>query len=163
MRLRPIGLTIIVFTAASCGKPLWHPRPANYYIGPRAAEAIRQIELVSVECSPNRCPTYSFTLNRDGTARYHGEANVSRLGHYAAPLDTMAFRRIADLIVKHGFFAMDRNYSYPVWDLPATVIRVQSDGALKSVAHTANGPADLKLLERLVDSVAQSLMWKPVR
>ena len=109
------------------------------------------------------CPVYRVTLNRDGTARYEGDAFVSRLGVHAGTVAPDAFDRLAHCAVDRGFFALAERYMATVTDLPAAVTTLRAGGITKRVHNYGGvGPRWLRNFERDVDAVVESIEWTPL-
>lgn len=132
-------------------------RPA----GPEAGAGIERIGIERGPCLVG-CPVYTFTVARDGTFRYHGEANVERLGAFRGTVSVGRLKQVLAFIDEIDFDALQRTYASEFLDNPTVYTLVQQDGEARVVAHEANsGPARLWALEQLIDSLLATAEWRP--
>src|SRR3954454_20176495 len=89
------------------------------------------------------CPVYRISFNTSGEAEYIGEHFVRRVGRYVGVVESKTFSRLAAVIERLGFFALEQAYPAPMTCQPSTEIKVLRDGRNTSVTVDADfGPAE---------------------
>jgi hypothetical protein len=129
----------------------------------RAALPFARIELERTVCF-GACPAYTVTLERDGQARYVGQHNASRQGHFVGSVDAFSFGRLCFLLERQGFTALKPDYSAPWTDDSTCYLRVWRDLAEKPITvrdYGDYGPIELWGLQEAVDAVGVRIEWKP--
>jgi hypothetical protein len=107
------------------------------------------------------CPVYHVTLRSDGTASWHGEAFVERMGTYEGRFNASEFAHLAALVERCGFFDWHDEYTEMVTDLPTYTLTVSRAQQSKTVLQYATDePADFWMLAALVDGVSMQVVWE---
>src|SRR2546429_9295377 len=75
-----------------------------------------------------RCPIYDLTLTRVGPATYNGVMLGAGTGSYRASVDPAAFPRLAQLLVRGGFFPLDPGSDGPVTYMATTFLCIRTAG-----------------------------------
>jgi len=108
------------------------------------------------------CPAYEVVLHHDGSATWHGDAYVDRIGDHAGQFQVSDFERLAALVERVGFFTWHDEYTQPVTDLPTYFLTVTTTETSKSVVQYAtDDPPDFWVLASLIDHVAGYATWRP--
>ena len=151
----------------SCGKPFFNPPPPpltleDSHAIPSSLQAIYKISVYN-GCGMLRCPMYSFTLNRDGTAIYEGGTGAPMTGRYIATIDSSTFSGFATLLMSSGFFTWTRS-KWSCDDCAEGRILVMFDSTGKEV-RTGVDPNDSRpdKLKWALDSAAADLRWASAR
>ena len=107
-----------------------------------------------------RCPIYDLTLTRVGPATYNGVMLAARTGSYRASVDSAAFARLAQLLVRGGFFSLDTAYDVPVTDMATTFLCIRTAAVTRCIRHYGHaGPRALSSLEDSDDAFVTGLTW----
>jgi hypothetical protein len=125
-----------------------------------------QIASVSLQRGPcfGTCPIYDATLRADGTATWHGERFVERLGRHEGQINLNDFGRLARFVERAGFFDWDPEYANDnIADLPNYYLTVERDGDTKTVRQYAvDEPPDFWVIATLVDCLAGDIEWTAI-
>ncbi len=109
------------------------------------------------------CPSYSVTIQGDGTVRYKGSGSVSIEGEHAAHIKPEAARHLLERFRDANFFGLKSSYHAGVTDLPTYALELQVGTTRKSVSDYAGErvgmPAQVTQLEDAVDETADSARW----
>ena len=110
-----------------------------------------------------RCPIYTLSLYKGGTAIYKGEKWVEKEGLYKGRVSESNLNNIISKAKKVGFYEMDNQYDNEyVTDLPSTITTLKGESGFKMVANRYEGPELLYELEKLIDEVADSIEWEKI-
>lgn len=110
-----------------------------------------------------RCPIYTLSFYKDGTAIYKGEKWVEKEGLYKGRVSESNLNNIISKAKEIGFYDMDNQYdSEYVTDLPSTITTLKGESGFKVVANRYEGPELLYELEKLIDEVADSIEWEKI-
>ena len=124
------------------------------------------IESIQMERSMcyGTCPSYTTTLNRDGTAQYFGDAYVERLGAYEGTLAPRDFAHLCQLTRDISFDNLESEYRGGGWtDSSDVIVAVTRFGkATEVLDYSETGPSQLWALENSIDAVASRIEWKKV-
>ena len=98
----------------------------------------------------------------DGSAGYFGGQNSFGLkGRYQGRIEKSEFAKLADVIVKQGFFSFKDRYEKAVNDAPTVTTSVVYKGGQKTVANLANsGGENLSTIEKAVQALGAAVKWK---
>jgi hypothetical protein len=121
-----------------------------------------EIENISVWKSNcmTECPSYTITLNNDGTVLYEGNSKTNKPGKWLAQSDKRAFESIISILYKYDFFSMKENYYLNVSDLSGTSVTVTTGSATKTVSTNYYRP--LWAVTYIVEKITDQLDWKKV-
>ena len=110
-----------------------------------------------------RCPVYTVTLRRDGSAHYTGEMFAARSGSFTGTIDLESVDRLATLIIKNRFFEFRSLYSARATDLSSSITRVTLRGRVVRVRDEgmSSAPPALRAIEEAIDSAADGIVWRP--
>lgn len=110
-----------------------------------------------------RCPIYTLSFYKDGTAIFKGEKWVEKEGLYKGRVTESNLNNIISKAKEIGFYEMDNQYdSEYVTDLPSTITTLKGESGFKVVANRYEGPELLYELEKLIDEVADSIEWEKI-
>jgi hypothetical protein len=99
---------------------------------------------------------------------YEGKEFVKVVGYQSHRISTDRFKQLAREIKRIGFFSFADEYSYKknpdgstsfITDMPTTITTVRAGKVRKSVKNYYGGPEALERLERLIDKLAESVVW----
>ena len=110
-----------------------------------------------------RCPIYTLSFYKDGTAIYKGEKWVEKEGLYKSRISKSKLNNIISKAKEVGFYEMDNQYDNEyVTDLPSTITTLKGESGFKVVANRYEGPELLLELEKLIDELADSIEWEKI-
>lgn len=108
-----------------------------------------------------QCPAFSMHLTRAGKASYQGQAYVKRQGKYQATIHRWRFDLLASLLVRGGFFQMDKRYERPVTCQSSAIVGAKRRGRWHRVVDYGHvGPVLLWAMQQALDHTAAELSWK---
>ena len=126
------------------------------------ADSIQQISLRRTGCL-GTCPINEFTLDRSGSATFHGEAYSTLVGRYQATLDSGDFASLAQTLVRNGVLTVDTAYDEPVTDMPTTFLCVRLIRLERCIRRYGGlAPSPIRRLEEPIDSMFPGLKWKRI-
>ena len=129
---------------------------------PEAAD-IKEIRVEHTPCY-GHCPVYDFTFWANGTAVYHGEMFVPRIGEYRGKIARGEFRVLANLIIAREFRALKDRYEALLTDLPSVITTVTADSWQKRVHDYGHaGPDGLIIIELALDLACTRVKWRKIR
>jgi hypothetical protein len=169
-------IAFIIFLAAfqiSQGGPIadqyfQQPRTndlASYvpFAPPKYPSTNHGITEIGIERTPcfGSCPVYVCVVRNDGTVRYHGEANVDKLGDWDGTTDAYYFHQLANFIVDSGFADMPTAYSNNATDGETVYTTFVLKGRRKVFSnYMSSGPAKLWALQKLIDGLVADAAWQ---
>ncbi|HEY9164675.1 MAG TPA: TonB family protein [Candidatus Kryptonia bacterium] len=106
------------------------------------------------------CPSYTVTLDKDGTVLYDGRYYAKRAGKWKAQMDKSQFVGITSLLFAIRFFEMKETYATGATDLPWITITVKTPNETKKVSTDYYAP--LGEISVLVDYATENLKWEKV-
>ena len=119
---------------------------------------IRRIVLERTPCF-GTCPSYTLTLNADGTAEYAGGVHAPRQGVYRGTFGG-GLDRLASTLDRLGFWKLRPQYTVEVTDQPSQIVTIVTDGGKKTVReYGRTGPAELFALQSMIDGLAANVRW----
>jgi Domain of unknown function (DUF6438) len=105
------------------------------------------------------CPVYRVELQRQGRARFTGEAYVKVRSALEGHLSRHRFAELAVLLQELQFFALDHAYMGNI-DLPDLEIAVEREGVTTTVVgYGGGGPIELWTIGELIDSTGRLVKW----
>ncbi len=109
--------------------------------------------IISLERTPcyGTCPIYKMEIFSDGSAFYHGERFVDKMGDFQFTVSKETINYILKRAEEIGFFEMEDKYTGNITDLPKTITFIKSEKAEKKIIDYYNAPKILKEFESLVD------------
>ena len=121
-----------------------------------ALDNISQISMVRTPCY-GKCPVYTVTFHKDGTAEYKGEAHVERIGIFDGAIADIDFQKLSNLIKSNNFLQMEKEYSAAL-DLPGVIVEVKMNGVVKQVrADSQAMPPALEEIAQTIDKIASKI------
>jgi hypothetical protein len=106
------------------------------------------------------CPSYTITLNKDGTVLYEGNSKTNKPGKWIAQSDKRAFESIISILYKYDFFSMKESYYIDVSDLGGISVTVKTSSETKVVGTNYYRP--LQAITYIVEKITDQLDWKKV-
>jgi hypothetical protein len=114
----------------------------------------------NIDANPGK---YQVTLRRDGTATFHGEANVAMLGDYTGVVGREDFRRFASLLVAMNYFTTPEQQGGDVIFPGGASLAVKYGGKTRQVDRDSRQVTlELWGLEAAIDGVASDIKWQKV-
>lgn len=106
------------------------------------------------------CPAYTLVIERDGSFRWTGEANVERLGAWSGTIERGSLEQVLRYIAAIDYLALADTYRSPFLDNPASYTMVEWGGEIKVIENYGNSaPATVWALERLIDDLLETASW----
>lgn len=106
------------------------------------------------------CPVYTVTIYGSGKIEFRGDNFVAKEGLHTDSIPPAEVNRLVHAFHEKKFFSMnDRYENRHVTDLPSTTTAFESGKDSKSVYNYYGAPAELKDLEKMIDSVAHTAQW----
>ncbi len=109
--------------------------------------------IISLERTPcyGTCPIYKMEVFSDGSAFFHGERFVDKIGDFQFTVSKKTIDYILKRAEEIGFFEMEDIYTGNITDLPKTITFIKSEKGEKKIIDYYNAPKILKEFESLVD------------
>lgn len=102
------------------------------------------------------CPVYTFTVDGQGMATFHGDRNVSKEGNWTRTLTPEETSALFSAFEKSDFESFQDEYTGQVTDLPTTWITFKHGNIEKTIKDYYGAPEKLKMLEKLVEEIAET-------
>lgn len=119
--------------------------------------------LISMERTPcyGTCPTYKFSVYKDGYTEYEGIRFVNKEGHYYTILSKENLKKINDKARDIRFYYFKDEYiDRGITDFPTTIIVYNLQGNRKQVIDGYDEtPRDLKDFELFLDQIMDNSVW----
>jgi len=114
---------------------------------------IKKELIISLERTPcyGTCPIYKIKIFSDGSAFYHGERFVEKIGNYEFSVSKETLNYILKKADEIGFFELEDKYTANITDLPKTITFIKNGKHKKRVVDYYGAPKILKEFESLVD------------
>ena len=114
---------------------------------------IKKELIISLERTPcyGTCPIYKIKIFSDGSAFYHGERFVEKIGNYEFSVSKETLNYILKKADEIGFFELEDKYTANITDLPKTITFIKNGKHRKRVVDYYGAPKTLKEFESLVD------------
>jgi len=106
------------------------------------------------------CPSYTITLNKDGSVLYEGNSSTNKPGKWIAQTDKSQFNAVLSILYKMNFFKMEDKYYIDVSDLGGTSVTVKTDSTSKRISTNYYSP--LWAITYIVERITNQLEWKKV-
>ncbi|NQX92841.1 MAG: hypothetical protein HRT74_12085 [Flavobacteriales bacterium] len=104
-----------------------------------------------------QCPTFEFTVLKDGKCLYHGRNFVDRIGKYKGQVEMEDLTPIFDQAQAMGYDTLQSVYDNRfVTDLPAKITTIMG----KTVMNRYQGPNLTPLYDR-IDLLIEDIEWAP--
>ena len=117
------------------------------------------IEMKTSACF-GRCPVYEIGIDEAGNCFYSGLAHVVKLGKYKRQISKDELQQLIRSFDENQFWSMKDEYVANVADLPTISICCVKDGKNKCIKDLIGAPKSLKVLEKLIESVAFTGDWQ---
>lgn len=140
-----------------------HPRSDQFTecITPDTTTDVTEIALERTGCY-GLCSMYTLVLRSNGTAEFHGQGNVVRIGHWSGTIEPYRFHFLAAALIDGGFFEMRDDHQCAVTDNPTVFVAATRNGVRKLLRHyapTRSHPAHLAILEEAIDAAGDAITW----
>ncbi|GEM_PF-6330288 len=108
------------------------------------------------------CPSYTFTIARDGRVDYEGGPYAPYAGKRTGHIPAYVFHRIASFLDQSDFFGMAPSYSDGIVDGPSVSITVERNGVRQGVdADLDAAPNTFWVAEHALYDVLGQVAWAP--
>ena len=89
---------------------------------------IKKELIISLERTPcyGTCPIYKMEIFSDGSAFYHGERFVEKIGNYEFSVSKETLNYILKKADEIGFFELEDKYTANITDLPKTITFIKN-------------------------------------
>lgn len=123
--------------------------------------AISKIEFQTDYCF-GKCPVFSMSILKDGTANYNARAFNKQKGQLKAVIKKAQLDSLKMLIWQANLLSLKDDYSTPWTDQPTYTIKVKfKDGRQKTIEdYGPSGPDKLEKIYDLILSLRDSQDWK---
>lgn len=144
------------------------PSPPSLQVPDSGSSAPRDTSLADMFVSFERttcygpCPAYTVDFYGDGTARYVGRKYAPRIGMFDGRAGTRELEEVHDYILSIGFFGMLDDYTDESTDGPTQFVEITLGHRQQRIRDYAQAPPALRRLELLIDSLADTIRWRPV-
>ncbi|MBA3706173.1 MAG: hypothetical protein H0W84_09825 [Bacteroidetes bacterium] len=121
--------------------------------------------LITFQRTPcfGKCPTYILTINGETkTATFKGEQNTEKIGTYTKRVSDAELTQLVAEFEKAKFYSLNDNYLGEITDFPSQITGYSNKGKAKKIEDRSGGPAELLLLEKMLDDFTNSEGWKKV-
>jgi len=109
------------------------------------------------------CPVYSVKVYGDGKVEYEGQCFVAVHGKRSSMIPGDAVESLFEYFKNADYFSLKDDYDSLATDLPTFTTSIAFDGQTKSVTDyfgvEMGMPDSVKLIERTIDRVTNSLQW----
>jgi len=106
------------------------------------------------------CPSYRFTISKNGYAFYKGFAFVDKEGDHTARVDQSTISNILEAAQKTNYFDLDEFYWEPITDVPTTYTTIVKNAQRFNVLNQSEAPQSLIDFELFLDDVIAEIDWK---
>jgi hypothetical protein len=107
-----------------------------------------------------KCPAFTMTINgANKTITYTGKSNVAKLGNYTKPISDDQLSMFVAAFDNADFFNFKDKYDSNITDVPSKYIGYTKDGRAKNIEDMIGAPGELRDLEKLLDTIADSDGW----
>ena len=123
-------------------------------ISEKKEKQVKKELIISLERTPcyGTCPIYKMEVFSDGSAFFHGERFVDKIGDFQFTVSKKTIDYILKQAEEIDFFEMKDKYTGNITDLPKTITFIKSEKGEKKIVNYYNSPKILKEFESLVDS-----------
>lgn len=109
------------------------------------------------------CPVYQIVIFEDGAMHLSGRQNMELIGEFRAQLSKKELDELANAFENAQFFEFESQYTASVTDLPTTYISYTRGGETKKIMDYYGAPAELRRLEKLVETLLETKNWKKIK
>lgn len=110
-----------------------------------------------------KCPVYKITIQGNGKAIFEGQKNVDKIGKYEKLFSKEEIENLIKKFEEVKFFEFKDEYSAKVTDLPTTYLEFTHKGQTKKIKDYYDAPTELKNLEKMIESIANSSGWNTMK
>ena len=146
--------SIIIFLLGPCHKP---SATAN-----SAKEDYSKVNF-SFQRTPcfGKCPAFTMDINGSTkTITYKGRSNVDKIGTYTKAITDDEIAALVKAFDNAHFFEFNDKYKGNMTDLPSTFTSYTNGSKTRKIEDMNGAPAELRELEKLLDTIANSDGWK---
>lgn len=105
------------------------------------------------------CPSYSILIQGDGAATYEGFHEVGTILPQTTMIAQGDIKKLFEAFVAADFLSMKDKYVANVTDSQTTTVTLKLNGREKKVVDYVDGPAELKVLQKLIDEIGNTKRW----
>ena len=120
--------------------------------------------IINMEKTPcfGTCPTFTIEINGIGEATYNGVRFVDKEGNHSKVFTPEECNKVFEAFADADFWSFEDEYTGNVTDLPTTFLHFKHEGNDKRIRMYYNVPEELRALETLVDTLANTAGWTEV-
>ena len=104
-------------------------------------------------------PAYVFYVTRNGRCEYYGGSGSAKQGLHTGRVSPYSFHSVAYFIAQLGYFEFGDTYSSHLADANTVYTMAERNGTKKYIMRYVGGPHELRLVERLLDSLLAEVKW----
>jgi hypothetical protein len=105
------------------------------------------------------CPSYFLRINGDGSVFYEGRDFVKVKGEVESTISQEDLRKLIVAFYEIDYFSLEDEYTANITDMPTTITSITIGGKSKRVVNYYGAPEKLIRLEKLIDSLTNSIRW----
>ncbi len=106
------------------------------------------------------CPVYKAEIYNSGRLVFNGIRNTKLSGKYCSTIDKRQLENLTKAFQHNNYMNFNDAYTSRAKDLPTTVTYFNFEGRQKKVVDYDKAPAELKILERMLENIVDSASWK---
>ena len=106
-----------------------------------------------------QCPVYKLEIFLSGKMTFNGIANTKFNGHYCSNIDKNNLNRLIEEFNRKNYLSMEDNYLSRAKDLPTTTTGFKYNGKQKRICDYDKAPPELKQLEKMLETLADTTSW----
>lgn len=108
------------------------------------------------------CPSYKFSISKNGYAYYKGMAFVENEGEYKAKVSQELISSILEAAEKSHYYTMKEFYWEPITDVPSTYTSVLNKGERFNRLNQSEAPQELIDFELFLDDIIKEINWTKI-
>lgn len=109
------------------------------------------------------CPSFKFSVSKNGYADYTGYAFVKNEGKYTAKVSQEVIQTILKAADNINYFDLEEFYWEAVTDVPTSFSIIKKDQRVKQVLNQWESPQELENFENYIEEVSADLNWKKTK
>ncbi|MGC4013904.1 MAG: DUF6438 domain-containing protein [Luteolibacter sp.] len=150
-----VFLCVTLLGLVGCGRRNPPPLPKG---------AVEKILMSRTACL-GKCPVYTVTLSRDGSAELFARSHLSRQGDFTGKVDGAVFDELCERMDRERFDQFALRYDAAYTDAAScTVTVLRKDGRGNSVyEYGREGPGGLHVIQKAIDEARDGIDWQPMR
>jgi hypothetical protein len=107
-----------------------------------------------------QCPVYKAEIYKSGNISFQGISNTKVKGHYCANIDKKNLEKLIEAFIQYNYLSFEDTYLSHAKDLPTTITGFNYQGRQKRVLDYDKAPAELKQLEKMLETLVDTTKWE---